>query len=62
MTELKSHELTQQELSSIRYEERPVRGRDGATVAGLHQVWIHLDNEAQLNSYTTAAIKDVILA
>jgi 6-oxo-cyclohex-1-ene-carbonyl-CoA hydrolase len=46
----------------IRYEERPVRGRDGTPVAGLHQVWIWLDNEPQLNSYTTRAIKEIVLA
>ena len=39
-----------------------MRDRDGKPVDGLHQVWISLDNEAQLNSYTTAAVKDVILA
>jgi 6-oxocyclohex-1-ene-carbonyl-CoA hydrolase len=63
MTELKSHDLVPQfEFRNIKYEERPVRGRDGKPVAGLHQVWLTLDNEAQLNSYTTAAVKDVILA
>jgi len=50
------------EFRNIRYEERPVLGRDGKPVVGLHQTWISLDNEAQLNSYTTAAVKDVILA
>ena len=29
---------------------------------GLHQIWITLDNEKQLNSYTTEAVKEVILA
>ncbi len=63
MIELKSHELVPQgEFRHIRYEERPVRGRDGKPVQGLHQVWLSLDNEAQLNSYTTAAVKDMILA
>ncbi len=61
--ELMNHELVADlELRHIRYEERPVRGRDGQPVDGLHQVWIWLDNERQLNSYTTAAVKDVILA
>ncbi len=63
MPELKNHELvTGHPFASIRYEERPVRDRDGKAVDGLHQVWISLDNEAQLNSYTTDAVKDVILA
>ncbi|HVS04035.1 MAG TPA: 6-oxocyclohex-1-ene-1-carbonyl-CoA hydratase [Thermoanaerobaculia bacterium] len=63
MTLLKNHELLPElPFRHIRYENRPVRGRDGAAVAGLHQVWISLDNPAQLNSYTTEAVKEVILA
>ncbi len=63
MTELKNHELIENAtFTSIRYEERPVLDRSGATVSGLHQVWIWLDNEPQLNSYTTAAVKEIILA
>jgi 6-oxo-cyclohex-1-ene-carbonyl-CoA hydrolase len=46
----------------IRYEERPVRDRAGRPADGLHQVWISLDNEPQLNSYTTEAVKELILA
>jgi len=63
MPELKNHELAVgHPFTSIRYEERPVHDRKGQPVEGLHQVWISLDNEAQLNSYTTDAVKDVILA
>lgn len=63
MNDLKNHELVPaHEFRHIRYEERPVLGRDGAAVEGLHNVWIALDNERQLNSYTTDAVKDVILA
>lgn len=63
MTPLKNHELVPElPFRHIRYENRPVRGRDGAAVPGLHQVWISLDNPAQLNSYTTEAVKEVILA
>jgi 6-oxo-cyclohex-1-ene-carbonyl-CoA hydrolase len=63
MPDLRDHDLVpQHELRHVRYERRPVRDRDGAPVEGLHQAWIVLDNEAQLNSYTTAAVKDVILA
>jgi 6-oxo-cyclohex-1-ene-carbonyl-CoA hydrolase len=61
--EMKNHELVSgHEIRSIRYEERPVLSRAGEPVAGLHQAWIWLDNEAQLNSYTTDAIKELILA
>ena len=61
--ELMDHELIAgAELRHLRYQERPVKDRRGQPVADLHQVWIWLDNEPQLNSYTTAAVKDVILA
>jgi len=63
MTQLFDHELVAgYQFQHIRYEERPVKGRSGEAVPGLHQVWIWLDNERQLNSYTTAAVKEVILA
>lgn len=63
MPELKSHELVPDvTFRQIRYEERPVATRDGTPAEGLHQVWIWLDNERQLNSYTTEAVKEVILA
>ncbi len=62
-TELKNHELIDEvAFRQIRYEQRPVLDRAGNTVDGLHQVWIWLDNERQLNSYTTGAVKEVILA
>jgi len=62
VTDLRNHDLTPQyELRHVRYEERPVLDRTGKPTEGLHQVWISLDNEAQLNSYTTAAVRDVIL-
>ncbi len=63
MTQLIDHDLVPgYEFRSIRYEERPVHDRSGRAVDGLHQVWIWLDNEGQLNSYTTQAVKDIILA
>ncbi len=46
----------------VRYEERPALRPDGSRAEGLHHVWITLDNERELNSYTTEMIKDVILA
>lgn len=61
--ELINHELVPSHaLRHVRYEERRVLGRDGKPVDGLHQTWILLDNEKQLNSYTTEAVKDTILA
>ncbi len=46
----------------LRVERRPARLPDGTVVAGLYNAWIILDNPAQLNSYTTAMVKGVILA
>ena len=61
--ELANHELVPgYQFHSIRYQERPVKDRKGAPVEGLHSVWISLDNEKQLNSYTTDALKELILA
>lgn len=63
MNHLKNHELVpSHELRHVRYDLRPVKDREGAPIDGLVQAVITLDNEAQLNSYTTDAVKDVILA
>ncbi|HSQ65528.1 MAG TPA: 6-oxocyclohex-1-ene-1-carbonyl-CoA hydratase [Polyangiaceae bacterium] len=60
--ELLNHDLVPNyELRHVRYEQRPVLGRDGKPVSGVHQIWLSLNNEAQLNSYTTQAVKDMIL-
>jgi len=60
---VKNHNLT--ETFSPRVvivEERPVRDREGNPVKGLHNVWITLNNPAELNAYTTEMAKEVILA
>ena len=63
MEDLISHELVaDHRFTHIRYETRPVKDKKGQVAEGLHQVWITLDNEKQLNSYTTEAVKEVILA
>ncbi len=63
MHDLMDHELvSEHRFEHIQYENRPVKDRSGNVVEGLHVAWIALDNERQLNSYTTAAVKDVILA
>ncbi len=60
---MKNHELVADyEFEHIRYEQRPAKDKHGADVAGLHAVWISLDNPEQLNSYTTDAVKELILA
>jgi len=48
--------------ANILAERRPVHDRDGSAVAGLHNVWITLNNPSELNSYTTEMIKAIILA
>ena len=60
--QLKNHNLTDVRYSEILYEKRPVRNTDGSLVDGLYNAWIILNNPAQYNSYTTAAIKQIILA
>ncbi len=58
----KNHDLTDPvEHPGVRYEEVPLEDGHGAEVPGLHTVWITLDNPTQLNSYTTAMVKGVIL-
>jgi 6-oxo-cyclohex-1-ene-carbonyl-CoA hydrolase len=60
---MKNHELIEGlEFKEIRYEHRPVLDAAGEEVEGLHAVWISLDNPPQLNSYTTGAVKEVVLA
>ncbi|MDH3222719.1 MAG: 6-oxocyclohex-1-ene-1-carbonyl-CoA hydratase [Gemmatimonadota bacterium] len=60
---LKSHTLVPEPaFKEIRYELRAARSPTGETVEGLFNAWIVLDNPSQLNSYTTEAVKEVILA
>jgi len=60
---LKNHELVENlPFKHIRYERKPLRASGGETVDGLFNAWIVLDNQKQLNSYTTEMVKEVILA
>jgi 6-oxo-cyclohex-1-ene-carbonyl-CoA hydrolase len=60
---LNDHALVSEpRFENIRYERRPVRDAKGNEVEGLYNVWIVLDNPSQLNSYTTAMVKEAILA
>ncbi|MBI2571640.1 MAG: 6-oxocyclohex-1-ene-1-carbonyl-CoA hydratase [Candidatus Schekmanbacteria bacterium] len=56
------HELVETRFARIRYEHREVLDPAGNPVRGLHNVWIVLDNERELNSYTTDTVKEVVLA
>ena len=60
---LKDHRLVADtRYTAIRYERRPVLDRTGQPVEGLTNAWIWLNNPAQLNSYTTEALAELILA
>lgn len=60
---LKNHTLVPDpSFEHIRYELHPARSPDGNEVEGLFHAWIYLNNPGQLNSYTTEAVKDLILA
>ncbi|MCK6691431.1 MAG: 6-oxocyclohex-1-ene-1-carbonyl-CoA hydratase [Thermoanaerobaculia bacterium] len=62
MSTLVDHNLCAPEYAHIRFEKRPCPNLDGAPVPGLYNAWIILDNPRQFNSYTTDAVKEVILA
>jgi 6-oxo-cyclohex-1-ene-carbonyl-CoA hydrolase len=60
---MNNHDLIEDfDPKEILFERRPVRDRDGRGVAGLHALWIVLNNPRELNSYTTSMVKEVILA
>ncbi|MFH1000310.1 MAG: 6-oxocyclohex-1-ene-1-carbonyl-CoA hydratase [Bacteroidota bacterium] len=57
-----SHNLLKTDYKEILFENRPCLDIDGNPVKGLFNAWIILNNPAQYNSYTTDAVKEVILA
>jgi 6-oxo-cyclohex-1-ene-carbonyl-CoA hydrolase len=60
---VENHNLTAEPPTrKILFERHPVLDRSGQPVAGLHNVWIVLNNPDELNSYTTETVKEVILA
>ncbi len=60
---LKSHTLVDGHIwRHIRVERRPAKDARGQDVPGLVNTWIALDNAPQMNSYTTEAVKEIILA
>jgi 6-oxo-cyclohex-1-ene-carbonyl-CoA hydrolase len=67
LPEAKDHGLIPEHVreslkTGVTYEKRPVKDEDGKPVAGLYNAWITLNNPSQFNSYTTAMVKEVILA
>jgi 6-oxo-cyclohex-1-ene-carbonyl-CoA hydrolase len=60
---MKNHHLIDAyQYREIKVEKRPVINPQGNPVKGLYNYWIWLDNPGQYNSYTTNAVKEVILA
>ncbi|NOZ75197.1 MAG: 6-oxocyclohex-1-ene-1-carbonyl-CoA hydratase [FCB group bacterium] len=59
---LVNHNLTTGTYNSILYERRPCLDRSGNPVDGLYNAWIFINNPKQYNSYTTEAVKEIILA
>lgn len=57
-----SHNIVESDFKEILYELRPCLDKKGAPLEGLHNAWILLNNPAQYNSYTTGAVKEIILA
>lgn len=62
MSNLKNHNLVEHKYKEILFEKRPCVDYDGKPLNGLFNAWIILNNPAQYNSYTTAAVKEIILA
>ncbi len=59
---LQSHNIVDLDFKEILYELRPCLDKNGKAVDGLFNAWIFLNNPTQYNSYTTAAVKEIILA
>ncbi len=57
-----SHNLVNTNYQEILFEKRPCLDFSGNPVEGLFNAWIILNNPSQFNSYTTDAVKEVILA
>lgn len=62
MKELINHNLVETNYKEIIFEKRPVKDKSGNPVEGVYNAWIFLNNPTQYNSYTTDAVKEVIMA
>ncbi|MBK9283011.1 MAG: 6-oxocyclohex-1-ene-1-carbonyl-CoA hydratase [Sphingobacteriaceae bacterium] len=63
MSHLVNHNiLEEKKYNAIIYEKRPCLNTDGKAVNELFNAWIILNNPKQYNSYTTNAVKEIILA
>ena len=59
---LKNHDLVSVDFKEILFEKRSCLDWKGNPVEGLFNAWIIFNNPQQYNSYTTEAVKEVILA
>ncbi|NCO53809.1 MAG: 6-oxocyclohex-1-ene-1-carbonyl-CoA hydratase [Bacteroidetes bacterium CG_4_10_14_3_um_filter_31_20] len=59
---LVNHNLVETNFKEIIFEKRPAKDKTGNPIEGLFNAWILLNNPGQYNSYTTNAVKEVILA
>lgn len=59
---LKNHNITEVNYKEILFEKRPCLDNKGLAIDGLFNAWICLNNPKQYNSYTTQAVKEIILA
>ena len=62
MENLKNHNIVKTTFEEIIFEKRPCLNYDGEAIKGLYNAWIILNNPKQYNSYTTGAVKEIILA
>lgn len=62
MKKFKNHDLIEKEFTDILYELKPCTDKNGKNINGLFNAWIYLNNPKQFNSYTTQAVKEIILA
>lgn len=59
---LKNHNLTENQFKEIIFEKKPCIDKNGKSIDGLYNAWIWINNPKQFNSYTTSAVKEIILA
>lgn len=62
MEELKDHNIVSTTYKEILFEKKPCLNHDGTEIRGLYNAWIIFNNPKQYNSYTTGAVKEIILA
>jgi 6-oxo-cyclohex-1-ene-carbonyl-CoA hydrolase len=62
MKALKNHNIVNITYKEIIFEKRPCLNKDGTVIKNLFNAWIILNNPKQYNSYTTGAVKEIILA